>query len=136
MAPSGAHVDFTRCNDAARCLDDGHGGPWREMSVADDDLVELAAAIEAVREQLIAAQRAGVGQSLSFTVGEVEIEFVGEVKRVAGGGVGLKFWVISADGKAERSSGSTHKVKIKLVPLGRDGKPFRVASGVVKPPAQ
>lgn len=56
--------------------------------MAGDDLVELAAAIEAVREQLIAAQRAGVGQPLSFAVGEVEIEFAGEVKRVAGGGVG------------------------------------------------
>lgn len=104
--------------------------------MADDNLVELAAAIEAVREQLIAAQRAGVSRPLSFRVGEVEIEFTGEVKRVAGGGVGVKFWVVSADGKAERSSGSTHKVKIRLVPQGRDGTSFTVTGGVAQPPAQ
>jgi hypothetical protein len=108
--------------------------------VGEDGLVELSDAIEVVREQLVTAQLAGqrivAGQVLTFVVGKVEVEFAGEVKKVAGVGGGVKFWVVSADGKAERSSGSTHKVKIELIPQAADGTSFTVAGGVDEPPSQ
>jgi hypothetical protein len=104
----------------------------------DDGLVELSEAIGVVREQLIAAQAAGrrtvAGQVLTFSVGKVSIEFSGEVKKTAGGSGGLKFWVVSADAKAERSKSASHKVSIELIPLTRDGESFRVADGVAAPP--
>lgn len=106
----------------------------------DDGLVELSDAIGMVREQLVAAQLAGcqvvAGQVLTFAVGKVSIEFVGEVKRTAGGSGGLKFWVLTAQAKVERSNSATHKVSVELIPQSRDGNPFIVAGGVDAPPAE
>jgi hypothetical protein len=112
---------------------------WVAVTGADDGLVELSDAIGAVREQLVAAQLAGrrvvAGQVLTFAVDRVEIEFSGEVKKTEGGGGGVKFWVLTADAKAERSSGAAHKVTIELIPQTSDGKSFLVADGVDAPPA-
>jgi hypothetical protein len=112
-----------------------------DVVAADDEgLVELSDAIGIVREQLVAAQLAGrqvvAGQVLTFAVGKVSIEFVGEVKRTTGGGGGLRFWVLTAQAKAERTRGVTHKVSIELIPQSRDGNPFIVAGGVDAPPAE
>lgn len=105
----------------------------------DEGLVELSDAIGIVREQLVTAQLAGrrvvAGQQLTFKVGKVSIEFTGEVKKVAGGGGGLKFWVLTADAKAERTRGATHKVSIELIPQTPEGESYIVADGVDAPPA-
>jgi Trypsin-co-occurring domain 2 len=102
--------------------------------VGDNGLVALSDAIGIVREQLVSAQLAGrrvvAGRVLTFAVGKVVIEFAGEVKKVVGGSGGLKFWIITADAKAERSTGATHRVSIELIPQGPDGDSFVVADGV------
>ncbi|SDH91815.1 hypothetical protein SAMN05192558_103313 [Actinokineospora alba] len=98
--------------------------------------VDLASAIEAVRAGLVEAQRAGQGKPLSFAVGKVEIEFGGEVKTVVGGGGGVKFWVVSVDGKGERSSAATHKVRVELTPQDAEGRSWRVAGNTNAPPAR
>jgi hypothetical protein len=67
------------------------------------------------------------GQSLAFAVGKVSIEFAGEVKRVAGGSGGVKFWVVTADAKGERTRSASHKVTVELVPQTSQGAPFIVA---------
>ncbi|PZS37986.1 MAG: hypothetical protein DLM62_16180 [Pseudonocardiales bacterium] len=89
---------------------------------------------------MVAAQLAGrqvvAGQVLTFAVGKVSIEFSGEVKKAVGGGGGLKFWLLTADAKAERSSGAMHKVQIELIPQTPEGKSFIVADGVPAPPAE
>ena len=107
--------------------------------MSEDGLVELSDAIGIVREQLVTAQLAGrrvvAGRVLTFAVGKVVIEFAGEVKKVVGGSGGVKFLVITANAKAERSSGATHKVTIELIPQGPDGESFIVADGVDAPPA-
>lgn len=110
-----------------------------EESPADGDgLIELSDAIGVVREQLVSAQLAGrrvvAGRALSFAVGKVSLEFTGEVKKVAGGGGGVKFWVLTADGKAERSSGVAQKVTVELIPQGPDGESFLVADDLDAPP--
>lgn len=106
----------------------------------DDGLVKLSDAIGMVREQLVAAQVAGrqvvSGQVVTFAVGKVPIEFSGEVKKVTSGGGGLKFWVLTAEAKAERSSGAMHKVSVELVPQTPEGKSFIVADGVDAPPTE
>src|SRR4051812_44373521 len=86
------------------------GGVGREGGgfMADDGLVELADAIGVVREQLVAAQTAGLqsaAQSLTFVVGKVTMEFAGEVKKTVGGSGGVKFWVVTAEAKAEQARG-------------------------------
>lgn len=107
--------------------------------MGEDGLVELSDAIEVVREQLVTAQLAGrtvvAGRVLSFAVGKVEIEFSGEVTAVAGGSGGVKFWVVTADAKAERSTAATHKVKVELIPQTPEGTSFIVAEGSDTPPS-
>jgi hypothetical protein len=107
----------------------------------DDGLVELSDAIGVVREQLIAAQAAGrrtvAGQVLTFAVGKVSIEFSGEVKKTAEGSGGVKFWVVTADAKVARSTGSAHKVTIELIPQTPEGKSFIVTEDTdIRPPSR
>jgi NTP-dependent ternary system trypsin peptidase co-occuring protein len=105
-----------------------------------DGLVELSDAIGMVREQLVAAQVAGrqvaAGQVLTFAVGKVSIEFSGEVKKVAGGGGGLKFWVLTAEAKTERSRSGLHKVTIELIPQTPDGRAYIVNDSLSEIPAE
>ena len=110
----------------------------RGLAVGEDGLVELSDAIEVVREQLVTAQTAGrrgvAGRVLNFAVGKVSIEFSGEVKKVAGAGGGVKFWVVTADAKAERSTGAAHRVTVELIPQTAEGASFVVADDVDAPP--
>lgn len=115
-------------------------GRYRELGgvVSEDGWVELSDAIEVVREQLIAAQavsrRTVAGQVLTFSVDKVVIEFAGEVKRVAGGSGGVKFWVVTADAKGERTSGASHKVTVELCPRTAQGASFVVSDDANTPP--
>jgi len=101
-------------------------------------VVELSDAIGVVREQLVAAQLAGrrvvAGRVLTFGVGKVSVEFSGELRTVRGGGGGVKFWVLSADAKAERTTGAGHKVTVELIPRGPDGETFVIADDIDRPP--
>lgn len=107
-------------------------------SVGPNGLVGLADAIGLVREQLVAAQLAGrrvvAGRVATFAVGKVVLEFTGELKRTTGGSGGVKFWVVTADAKAERVSGAGHKVSIELIPQGRDGETFVISETLAAPP--
>ena len=108
--------------------------------MSDDELVELADAIGVVRDQLVAAQTASrqtpAGQKLIFAVGKVTIEFAGEVKKTAGVSGGIKFWVATADAKAERSRGASHKVTVELTPQAPGGAPYTVNDDLKNPPAR
>ena len=103
-----------------------------------DGLLELSEAIGLVRQQLVAAQLEGrrvvAGKVATFAVGKVVLEFTGEIKKTVGGGGGVKFWVVTADAKAEHVRGAGHKVSIELVPQGKDGETFIVSGGVDAPP--
>jgi hypothetical protein len=91
-----------------------------------------------VREQLVTAQLRGrrvvAGKVATFAVGKVVLEFTGEIKKTVGGSGGVKFWVVTADAKAERLRGAGHKVSIELLPQGKDGETFIVSGGVDEPP--
>jgi len=108
------------------------------LAVGEDGLVELSDAIAVVREQLITAQIMGrrvvAGPVLTFAVGKVSIEFSGEVKKVDGVGGGVKFWVVTADAKVERSTGAAHRVTVELIPQTAEGASFVVADDVDAPP--
>ena len=78
--------------------------------------VGLAEAIRALREELTTAIKTAEGEVLRFELGPVEMEFLLEVKKDAGGQAGVRFGVISLGGKANMASGSTHRVKLSLTP--------------------
>ncbi|MFI6933473.1 trypco2 family protein [Streptomyces sp. NPDC050287] len=87
----------------------------------DDDWLDLADAIEVLRSQLSEAQRRGQDSSLRFVLGEITAEFEIELVRAKNGGGTLRFGVVEADARGERSRRSTQRVTLRLNPERRGG---------------
>jgi hypothetical protein len=83
----------------------------------DEPMVGLADAIRDLRAELSKAMQEGEGEGLRFRVEPVELEFELAVTSTKGGGGGIKFWVITAEGKLDRSTAATHRIKLSLAPL-------------------
>jgi len=83
--------------------------------------VGLAEAIDQVRTELEQAIKDGERSAVAFRAGTVELEF--EVAFAKTGGVegGLQLSVLSFGAKGERSSAATHRVKVALTPVDRQG---------------
>jgi hypothetical protein len=113
--------------------------PPEGKTVAADGLVELSDAIELVRQQLVSAQARGrqvaAGQALTFAVGKVSLDLSGEVTTSVGGSGGVKFWVVTADAKAERARAAAHRVVVELVPQTIEGGSFIVSDELDAPPS-
>lgn len=92
--------------------------------------IPLARAIQDLRAELLAALSEGKGQALRFKLDPVELELSLGMTYKGGGGVGVKFWVldISAKGDAERAT--THKLKLKLTPVDKNGDQFMIRDTV------
>ena len=82
-----------------------------------DGLLQLPDAIGLVRQQLVAAQLEGrrvvAGKVATFAVGKVTLELTGEVKKTIGGSGEAKFWALTANAEAERTSGSVHTITVE-----------------------
>ncbi|MGW3353733.1 trypco2 family protein [Nonomuraea rubra] len=89
--------------------------------------VELARAVEGLRDELLAAAVAGAGSQIAFVVGPIELEFAVELKADARAKAGFKAWVITAGAEAGVSRGRTHKVKVTLTPKHPDGSDVLIA---------
>ncbi len=89
--------------------------------------VTLAQAIRELRAQLVEAATEGEGSAIRFVPKSVDVELgiVFKVEAEAGGGVKL-FSLVDISGKGKAADESTHKVKLTLGPVGRDGKPLLV----------
>jgi Trypsin-co-occurring domain 2 len=117
----------TRARVAAR----RHAGT-RERSTEEvlemaEEWVGLADAIKELRRELQLAMDQGAGAPILFELGPVEMEFLLEIRKEGGGEAGVRFWVVSLSGKGGVSSGSTHRVKLSLVPVGPEGVPTRIS---------
>jgi hypothetical protein len=98
----------------------------KELSVTTQDEqgpvgVGLAVAIGQVRTELERAIEDGESSAVAFRAGPVELEF--EVAFARSGGVegGFQLSVLSFGAKRERSSSATHRVKVALTPVDRQG---------------
>jgi hypothetical protein len=80
--------------------------------------VALADAVKALRNELAVALEAGKDEKIKFEVGPIELEFEVAVSNEGGGSGGVKFWLISLEGKAAKTKTKTHTVKVKLNPKG------------------
>jgi hypothetical protein len=83
--------------------------------------VGLAEAIGQVRAELERAVEDGKGSSVAFKAGPVELEFDVGFTRTGGVSGGFQLSVLSFGVKGDRSSTGTHRVKIVLTPVSRDG---------------
>jgi hypothetical protein len=89
--------------------------------------VTVAEAIKQLRAQLEAAQREGSGKDLRFLTKSVEVELNAVFKTEVEGGAGVNAWFLNTSVKAKDADEMTHKVKLVLEPIGRDGKPAQVS---------
>jgi hypothetical protein len=87
----------------------------------------LADAIEAVRRELQLAQQRGAGQAVQFRVGPVELQLQVEMGTSVRGEGGIQVWVVSAKGSGERTSSTSHTVRVQLTPETASGADVLVA---------
>ncbi|MFJ2841541.1 trypco2 family protein [Streptomyces griseofuscus] len=78
--------------------------------------MELTAAVQGLRDQLISSVDSSNGQPIMFEVEEINLEFSVELRRDASVKAGFKAWVVSADAQAGVTHNATHKVSVKLRP--------------------
>ncbi|MEU9339383.1 trypco2 family protein [Streptomyces sp. NPDC048290] len=96
----------------------------------EGDSLDVADAIALIRGQLVEAQRRMADEGhdgVLFSVGEVTLEIGLELTRAKSVGGGLRFSVVSADGRADRARRATHTVTVTLNPQGPDGAPLPVS---------
>lgn len=88
---------------------------------ADQPTFGLDKVLEALRNDLLAAQVAATGENAGLTIKETEVElaFTVEARTGGGGSVNLKVFGVGIGGGAskDRSDSSVHRVKITLAPL-------------------
>jgi hypothetical protein len=78
--------------------------------------LELSQMIKSLREELIAAQEEGEGETVRFTVEDVELELDIAAEENMEGGMAAKFYVLTSQFKANKKDVVTQKIKIKLKP--------------------
>ena len=91
--------------------------------------IPLSEMIESLRQELAVALALGEGKSVRFTVDNAELEVELVARRTLEGGGGVKFWVVTADGKAAVTDSEKHRFKISLKPISSSGKPLRISRG-------
>ena len=83
--------------------------------------VGLAEAIGQVRTELERAIKDGESSAVAFRAGTVELEFEVAFARTGGVDGGFRLSVLSFGAKRERSSTATHRVRVALTPVDRQG---------------
>ncbi|MFD0499343.1 MULTISPECIES: trypco2 family protein [Streptomyces violaceusniger group] len=83
-----------------------------------DEGTELSDAIRAVRVGLAAAQQAGDGLPIRFSVKEITLDFGIEIRHSGSAAGGVKAFVVSADTKGERSASRAHRLTVSLLVHG------------------
>ncbi|WP_369034100.1 MULTISPECIES: trypco2 family protein [Streptomyces] len=78
--------------------------------------IELAAAVQAVRDELTAAAAAAGPSGVRFGVGPIELELALELRLDAKVGGKVRAWVVTAEGEAGTGRTRTHRVRVTLQP--------------------
>lgn len=78
--------------------------------------MELADAVEAVRQGLMTGAARGASSAIRFEVSEIRMEFTVQLSRTSGSRGGVKAWVVEAGGDRSRTDGHTHTVSLTLHP--------------------
>jgi hypothetical protein len=86
-----------------------------------DATIPLARAIQDLRSELLKAMTEGEGKKLRFKLDPVELELSLGMTYTGGANAGVKFWVLELGAKGEAERAATHKLKLKLTPVGKNG---------------
>lgn len=85
------------------------------MTVPESEF-DLGKAVQAVRDQLMAAAALGADEKVAFEVGPITLEFTVEFRADTATKAGVRAWVLSAEASATSSHKDTHKVSLVLNP--------------------
>ena len=88
---------------------------------ADPVGLGLAEAIDQVRTELEQAIKDGQNSAVAFRAGPVELEFEVAFAKTSGIEGGFQLSVLSFGAKRERSSTATHRIRVALTPVDRQG---------------
>lgn len=75
---------------------------------------DLVRAVQAVRDDLVAAAQIGQNEQLVFEVGDIHMEFAVEFREDSAVKGGIKAWVVSMDAASTAAAGRTHKISFTL----------------------
>jgi Trypsin-co-occurring domain 2 len=78
------------------------------------DWLDLADAVDALREQLAEAQYRAADSTIRFAISEITMQFGVELVRSARGDGGLRFGVVSVGVAGEHARHATHTITLKL----------------------
>jgi hypothetical protein len=78
--------------------------------------LELADAVEAVRQGLMTGAARGTGSAVRFEVSEIRMEFTVQLSRAATDRGGARAWVVEAGAERTRTAGHTHVVAFTMRP--------------------
>ncbi|MFH8774927.1 trypco2 family protein [Streptomyces sp. NPDC017958] len=90
---------------------------------------DLVRAVQAVRDDLVAAAQAGQNEQVVFEVGDIHMEFAVEFREDSTMKGGIKAWVVSMDAGSSASAAQTHKISFTLAPKkASDGSGWLIAN--------
>ncbi|GAB7005051.1 hypothetical protein JCM18899A_25240 [Nocardioides sp. AN3] len=90
--------------------------------------IRLADAISQVRRELAQAIEEGRDSPVAFRAGPVELEFEVVVEASAGADAGVRVWVVSLGARGEVKRGDTHRLRVTLTPVDRQGQDKLIGS--------
>lgn len=112
----------TRCNDQAgptlglsialECGLRAQGGEGWHHSSMDANWIDLAEAIDSLREQFQRAEEGGRLDRFRFGVQEIQMEFLVEVRRVGEGKGKVKLGVVEVGAGGSYNRASTHRLTV------------------------
>jgi hypothetical protein len=91
-----------------------------EVSVPDDQAIELSDLIWQLRGELIRAMWGGQHKELRFRAETIELELAIGVERQAGSHVEAKFWVLGMGANADRKATRVQTLRLTLKPVHAD----------------
>ncbi len=103
------------------------GSMAEDLTEALGKNIPLSEMIESLRQELAVAIAKGDGQAIKFEVQSAEVQVELVAKKTKEGGGGVKFWVVTAEGKAAVEDETTHRLTLNLRPKAADGTPLEVA---------
>ena len=92
-----------------------------------DRSLQLAEAIDALRQELTRALDRGRDEPIQFELGPVSMTFDVSVTTTKDATGSVQFWVLSAGGSAARASTHSNSITIELNPMTRAGDRARIS---------
>jgi hypothetical protein len=95
--------------------------------------ITLAQALVSLRKDLEIARQQAKNENLQFKVEDIEVELQISSTSEFEGEFGANGWMLSVKGAGKLSDQTSHKIKLKLIPIAADGTDVLLSSEGKKP---